>query len=262
MPPPVVLITGSSRGLGRGIAIHCARAGYSVAINYAGNRAAAEEAAALCDAAKLADDQRFVPIRANIMLPDDRKRLIDETLRTFGRIDALVNNAGIGAIVRADVTETKEEHFDTVLRTNLYGPHFMTQEVAKYWLSRKPEPLLPSGFTVIFITSVSAETVSLNRGEYCISKAAVSMSAQLWASRLAPEKIMVMELRPGIMATEMTSGVKEKYDRMFAEGAVPQPRWGTADDVGTAAASILSNHFPYSAGSIIHIDGGFHLKRL
>ncbi len=262
MSSPAILITGSSRGLGRGIALHCARAGYSVAINYAGNRSAAEDTAAQCDAQKISDEQRFIPIRANISLPADRNRLVDETLAAFGRIDGLVNNAGIGAIVRADLTETTEENFDTVIKTNLYGPHFLTQLIARYWLREKPAPLLPSGLSVIFVTSISADTASVNRSEYCISKAGLSMSAQLWAARLAPENILVMELRPGIMATDMTTAVKEKYERMFAEGVVPQPRWGTADDVGSAAVSIFSNHFPFSAGSIIHIDGGFHMKRL
>jgi NAD(P)-dependent dehydrogenase (short-subunit alcohol dehydrogenase family) len=262
MPSPVILITGSSRGLGRGIALRCARVGYSVAINYAGNREAAEEAAALCDAQKISGEQRFIPVKADITRAVDRAFLIDQTLSAFGRIDALVNNAGIGAIVRGDLTDTTEENFDTVIRTNLNGPHFLTQLVAQHWLKEKPAPLLPSGLAVIFVTSISADTVSINRGEYCISKAGLSMSAQLWAARLAPENILVMELRPGIMATDMTAGVTEKYERMFAEGLVPQPRWGTADDVGAAAVSILANHFPFSAGSIIHIDGGFHMKRL
>jgi 3-oxoacyl-[acyl-carrier protein] reductase len=262
MPTPVILVTGSSRGLGRGIALHCARAGYSVAVNYTGNRAAAEETVVLCRAQKIADGQRFIPVQADITVAADRARLVEETLSNFGRIDALVNNAGIGAIKRADLTETVEENFDTVVKTNLYGPHFLTQLIARHWLKEKTVPLLPSGLTVIFVTSVSADTASVDRGEYCISKAGLSMSAQLWAARLAPERILVMELRPGIMATDMTSGVKEKYERMFAEGIVPQSRWGTADDVGSAAVSIFANHFPFSAGSVIHIDGGFHMKRL
>lgn len=262
MSTPVILITGASRGLGRGIALRCASAGYSVAINYAGNRQAAEEAAALCDAAKVTGDQRFIPVQADITRAEDRQKLLDETLSAFGRVDGLVNNAGIGAIVRADLTETAEANFDTVIRTNLNGPHFLTQLVANHWLKQKPAPLLPAGHAVIFVTSISSDTASINRGEYCISKAALSMSAQLWAARLAPEGILVMELRPGIMATDMTSGVKDKYDRMLAEGMVPQKRWGTGDDVGAAAVAILNNSFPFSAGSVIHIDGGFHIKRL
>jgi len=262
MPTPVILVTGSSRGLGRGVALHCARAGYSVAINYSGNLAAAQEAAALCETQQLSADQQFIPVKADITNAADRQLLVEETLMKFGRIDGLVNNAGIGAIVRADLTETIEENFDAVIKTNLDGPHFVTQLVARYWLQEKPVPLLPSGLTAIFVTSISADTVSVNRGEYCISKAGLSMSAQLWAARLAQEGILVMELRPGIMATDMTAGVKEKYDRMFAEGIVPQSRWGTADDVGSAAASIFANNFPFSAGSVIHIDGGFHMKRL
>jgi 3-oxoacyl-[acyl-carrier protein] reductase len=262
MPLPVILITGGSRGLGRGIAEHCARTGYSVAINYARNRSAAEETAAWCVAHKISAEQRFVPVQADITRAADRARLLDTTLTTLGRIDALVNNAGVGAVVRADLTETVEENFDIVMRTNLTGPHFLTQLVARHWLKEKPAPLLPSGLTVIFVTSISAEMASVNRGEYCISKAGLSMSAQLWATRLAPENILVMELRPGIMVTDMTAAVRETYERMFAEGTIPQNRWGTADDVGAAAVSIFANHFPFSTGSVIHIDGGFHLKRL
>ena len=185
-----------------------------------------------------------------------------ETLNLFGRIDALVNNAGIGPRVRADITEASPASFREVLSTNLEGPYFLTQGVANYWLKEKPEPLLRRGFAVIFNSSISALTASLNRGEYCISKAGLSMGAQLWALRLAGDGIQVFELRPGIMATDMTAGVKEKYDALVAGGAVPMRRWGVPEDVGLAVGSILAGDFPYSTGEIIYLDGGLHLPRL
>jgi 3-oxoacyl-[acyl-carrier protein] reductase len=261
-PVPVILVTGASRGLGRGIACQLALEGCSVAINYAGNRAAAEETSALCRQAAPSPSQQFVPVQADIASRADRTRLVEETLQQFGRIDALVNNAGIAPKVRADITEADEESFEEIIRTNLEGPHFLTQAVVRHWLTTRPPPALPDGFKVVFVTSISANTASVNRGDYCISKAGLSMSAQLWATRLATENIQVVELRPGIMATDMTAGVKEKYDRQLAEGLVPQRRWGTAEDVGRAVRAVLAGSFPFSTGAVIPIDGGFHLRRL
>jgi len=258
----VVLVTGAGRGLGRGVAVQLAAAGRSVAINYAGNREAAETAAALCRRAAVSRRQRFVPLQADIGVPAERARLLAETLRAFGRIDALVNNAGIAPRVRADLTATTEESFAELLRVNLTGPHFLTQAVARHWLEGRAKPRLPGGFTVVFITSVSADTASVNRGEYCVSKAGLAMSAQLWAVRLAGEGIPVFELRPGIMATDMTASVKGRYDRLLADGLVPQGRWGTAADVGLAVAALLGGQFPFSTGAVIPIDGGLHVRRL
>lgn len=261
-PVPVVIVTGGSRGLGRGIALRLAELGFSVAVNFAGNAVAAAETAALCAAKASVPGQKFIPIRADIASETDRVSLVRETLKLFGRIDALVNNAGIGPRIRADVTEATPEIFREVIATNLEGPYFLTQAVANYWLKEKPAPLLRRGFTVIFNSSISALTASLNRGEYCISKAGLSMGAQLWALRLAGEGIQVFELRPGIMATDMTAGVKEKYDAMIAAGTVPMRRWGVPEDVGLAVGSILAGDFPYSTGEIIYLDGGLHLPRL
>jgi NAD(P)-dependent dehydrogenase (short-subunit alcohol dehydrogenase family) len=145
---------------------------------------------------------------------------------------------------------------------NLEGPFFLTQILANYWLSGKVRPLLPHGFPVVMVSSISANTASVNRGEYCISKSGLTMVTQLWAMRLAHEGIQVYELRPGIMATDMTSGAKEKYDTMIEQGLVPQRRWGTDEDTGKAAASLVAGDFPYSTGSVIYLDGGFHLRRL
>jgi NAD(P)-dependent dehydrogenase (short-subunit alcohol dehydrogenase family) len=187
---------------------------------------------------------------------------MDETLAAFGRLDALVNNAGIAPRVRADITEASEDIFDEVIAVNLKGPYFLSQLAAKHWLANPEKSALASGYKLIFVSSLSANTASINRGEYCISKAGLGMATQLWAVRLAEAGISVLELRPGIMATDMTAGVKEKYDKLLAEGIVPQKRWGNPDDVGLAVESILGGAFPFSTGDVINIDGGFHLRRL
>jgi NAD(P)-dependent dehydrogenase (short-subunit alcohol dehydrogenase family) len=260
--PPVVLVTGAGRGLGRGIALQLAQEGCSVAINYAGNLVAAEETASLCRQAAASADQAFVPLQADIGSKVDRARLVRETLARLGRIDALVNNAGMAPRVRADLPVASEESFEELLRVNLQGPYFLTQAVARHWLDARPEPALPSGFKIVFVTSVSANTASTERGDYCISKAGLAMAAQLWAARLARDGIQVLEIRPGIMATDMTSGVKEKYDRLMAGGLVPQNRWGTPEDVGRAVRAVIAGQLPFSTGAVISVDGGLSLRRL
>jgi NAD(P)-dependent dehydrogenase (short-subunit alcohol dehydrogenase family) len=259
---PVVLVTGASRGLGRGIAVEAAAEGLSVAINYARNADAAHETVHLCAAAATRPGQRFVPVRGDISAREDRDAVLAQVLDTFGRIDALVNNAGVAPRVRADLTETSEASFEELLRVNLQGPFFLTQAVANHWLAKPHESALPAGFKIVFVTSISADTASVNRGEYCISKAGLAMASQLWAVRLADQGVQVIELRPGIMATDMTAGVKEKYDALLASGLVPQRRWGTADDVGRAVRAVLAGHFPFTTGDVIHLDGGFHIRRL
>ena len=259
---PVVLVTGAGRGLGRGIARELAAAGCSVAINFVGNLAAADKTVTLCRKAARSRKQRFAAVQADIGVRADRGRLITETLKRFGRIDALVNNAGIAPRNRVDLTEATEESFEELIRINLQGPHFLTQALVRHWLAARPRPRLPGGFKIIFITSVSAAAASLNRGEYCISKAGLSMVAKLWAARLAAHGIQVIELRPGIMATDMTAAVRGRYDQLMAKGLVPQNRWGTPADVGLAVRSILAGHFSFSTGAVIPIDGGLHLQRL
>lgn len=260
--PPVILVTGAGRGLGRGIAVELAGEGCSVAINYLGNRSAAEETAALCRKAQKAPNQEFLLVQADIGSGADRARLVSLTLAGLGRIDALVNNAGIAPRARADITEASESSFEELIRVNLQGPYFLTQAVARHWLENRPEPALPGGHKVIFITSISADTASVNRGDYCVSKAGLAMAAQLWAARLAGEGIQVVEVRPGIMSTDMTAAVREKYDRLLAEGLVPQGRWGTPEDVGMAVRSIIAGDLRFSTGSVIAVDGGFHIRRL
>jgi 3-oxoacyl-[acyl-carrier protein] reductase len=259
---PVVLVTGSSRGLGRGIAETLAGAGFSVAIHYARNREAAEETALACRKLAPNEGQTFATVGGDIGVAADRQRLFDEVLGAYGRLDALINNAGIAPRIRADITEATEEIFDEVLDTNLKGPYFLSQLAARHWLAHPGESRIASGYKLIFVTSLSAAAASVNRGEYCISKAGLAMATQLWAVRLADCGVQVLELRPGIMATDMTAGVKDKYDKLLSEGLVPMKRWGTPQDVGLAAKAILEGHFPFTTGAAIDLDGGFHLRRL
>lgn len=260
---PVALVTGSSRGLGRGVAIALAAEGFSVAINYAGNRAAAEETCAACAAKAKSKDQKFLPFQADISNRGDRERMLSEAIAAYGRLDVLVNNAGIAPKVRADITEAGEESFDLLIKTNLQGPYFLTQSVVNLWRKKGFEPVLGGGFKVIFVTSISAYTASVNRGDYCISKAGLAMAVQLWAAKLAAENIQVFEIRPGIMATDMTTGVKDKYDKIIGEGqVVPMKRWGQGEDIGKAAVALVSGAFPFSTGDVFNVDGGFHLKTL
>jgi len=260
--PPVALVTGSSRGLGRGVAETLASAGFSVAIHYAANKEAAKATAEACAKLAPAKAQKFALVGGNIGLAADRQKIFDETLAAYGHLDALVNNAGIAPRIRADITEATEEIFDEVIGINLKGPYFLSQLAARYWLAHPGQCRLKGGYKLLFVTSISANTASVNRGEYCISKAALAMVNQLWAVRLADAGVQVLEIRPGIMATDMTSGVKEKYDKLLAEGLVPQKRWGTPQDVGLAVKGVLEGNFPFSTGDVINVDGGFHLRRL
>jgi 3-oxoacyl-[acyl-carrier protein] reductase len=255
---PAVLVTGAGRGLGRGIALQLAEQGCSVAINFSRNADAAAETAEGCRKAARSASQKFLPVQADIGSSADRARLVDETLSGLGRIDALVNNAGVAPKARADIMDATEDSFGEIVGTNLKGPYFLTQLVARHWIAT-PGRLQRK---IIFITSISADTASINRGDYCISKAGLAMAAQLWATRLAADGIQVVEIRPGIMATDMTSGVKEKYDALLASGLVPQMRWGTPEDVGRAVRSVVAGDFPFSTGAVIPVDGGFNIRRL
>ena len=261
MTIPVALVTGGSRGLGRGICLELAKAGWSVAINYAGNHAAAEECVALCRAAARLPEQCFVPLQADISDHASRSALISRVLAACGRIDSLVNNAGIAPTVRADICEADETSFDVLIGTNLKGPYFLTQLVANHWLKTADDATAPYR-SVVFVTSISGHTASVNRGDYCVAKAGLGMAVQLWASRLAAHGVVVTEVRPGIMKTDMTAGVTGKYDALIAQGLVPQPRWGTATDIGLAVAALVGGSFPFSTGTVIDVDGGFHVRRL
>ena len=259
---PVVLVTGASRGLGRGIAQQCARAGYCVGLHYANNEAAAHETLELCRSSAIHPAQHFALVRGNLAETVARTSIFNEALSSFGRLDALVNNAGMAPRTRADLTETSEASYDEVMTVNLKGPFFLSQLAANYWLNHRDQCQLTGGYKLLFVTSISSDTVSVNRGEYCLSKAGLAMAAQLWAVRLADCGVQVFDIRPGIMETDMTASVKEKYNGLIADGLVPQMRWGKPEEVGMAVASILAGHFPFSTGSVIHVDGGLHLRRL
>ncbi len=254
---PIAIVTGSSRGIGRGIALELAEAGYDLIINYAGNQSAAEEAR------RLVEDRgaRAEIVQANIAETKDRERLVDTTLEIFERLDLLVNNAGVAPKVRADLLEMSEESYRYVMDTNLMGPFFLTQYTSNKMLELKKKGVIDRA-RIIFVTSMSAYTSSINRGEYCMSKAGLSMATKLFADRLAKDDILVYEIQPGIIKTDMTSGVKDKYDKLIAEGLTPQPRWGTPEDVGKAVSAIAQGYFDFSTGSSIEVGGGFGLRRL
>lgn len=253
------IVTGASRGIGRGIARALGSTGCRVAINYNANAEAAEAAAEEVTRA----GGEALTVQADVGQAADRERLVTETIEHFGPIDLLVNNAGIAPRVRADMLEMSEESYDEVMAVNLKGPLLLTQQVANHMIERRdtfPESIIPA---IVNVTSVSADTVSTNRAEYCISKAGQAMTTQLFAARLAEHGILVYELRPGATETDMTAGVKEKYDRLiFEEKAVPIQRWGQPEDVGKAVLAIAKGLLPYSTGQIITIDGGFHIKQL
>lgn len=257
---PVSLVTGAGRGIGRGIAVELGRLGHKVVVNYAGNSAAADECLTLVRAA----GGGGITIRADVSSSEDRRRLLDETLAAFGRVDMLVNNAGVAPAVRADLLEAGEESFDRLIEVNLKGPYFLTQAVARRMIDQvKRGDLTDFGPPrIVTVTSISAYTASVNRGDYCVSKAGLSMMTKLFAARLAEFGINVYEIRPGVIATDMTEGVKEKYDAMIEHGAWPIRRWGEPVDVGRAVAAIARGDLPFSTGEVVNVDGGFHLRTL
>lgn len=252
----VALITGSSRGIGRGIALELARGGrHALIVNFAGNEAAAHETAALC---RTAGAPRVEVVQADVAKGEDRARMVDFVREKFGRLDLLVNNAGITSPGRADILEATESSWDTVMGINLRGPFFLTQLAAKVIIDSAPIDGLARA--VINVSSISAFAVSTNRGDYCVTKAGIGMMTKLWAVRLAEFGIGVFEIQPGVIESDMTGPVKAKYDALFAQGFSPINRWGQPDDVGKAVVSIARGHFPYTTGQVLHVDGGFHLR--
>jgi 3-oxoacyl-[acyl-carrier protein] reductase len=254
---PVAIVTGASRGIGREIALQLGREGHAVVVNYASSATAAAEVVAAIQAS----GGEAIAVKANVGDTADRANLVKATLEHFGRINVLVNNAGITSPGRADILAATEENWDTVLGTNLKGPFFLTQAVANEMLRLRALGTIERG-AIVNISSLSAYAVSTNRGDYCVSKAAIEMLTKLFAARLAEDGIQVFEIRPGIISTDMTSAVQEKYDRLIAEGLLPIKRWGTPADVATAVAALVSGAFPYSTGDVFNVDGGFHLRRL
>ena len=257
MTDRVALVTGASRGIGRGIAVALGAAGWQVAVNYRGNETAANQTVAAIQT----NGGTAQAFQADIAISTDRARLIDQVMERFGRIDVLVNNAGVAPSQRLDVLEVTVESYERVMDTNLKGPFFLTQQIAKRMIG-----LLQAGIIeapkIINISSISAYTSSPNRGEYCLSKAGISMMTLLFADRLAEYGINVYEVRPGIIATDMTSSVTEKYDALIAQGLTPIRRWGQPDDVARAVVALAENYLPFSTGEVINVDGGFHFRRL
>ena len=250
----VALITGGTRGIGLGIARALAADGWRLAL--CGVRPAEDVRDLLTTF-----DGRAEYFQANVGSKDDRKRLVDAIALRYGTVEALVNNAGRAPRVRADILDASEDSFEELIGINLQGPYFLTQAIARQMTARKAaEP----GFAgaIVFVTSVSAEMVSIARGEYCVSKAGLAMAARLFAMRLAPVGIPVYEVRPGIIATDMTAVVREMYDARIADGLVPERRWGQPEDVGKTVAALLRGDVPYATGTVIHVDGGLSLPRL
>jgi 3-oxoacyl-[acyl-carrier protein] reductase len=251
------LVTGASRGIGRGIALSLAHGGFDVVVNYAGNAAAAAATAKEIEAA----GAKAHVVRADIAVAADRARLVDEAYTAFGRLDVLVNNAGVAPDVRADVLDATEESFDRLVGINLKGPYFLTQLVAKRMIEQVSAGLVAQP-KIVTISSMSAYTASVNRGDYCVTKAGLGMLTKLYAARLAEHGITVFEIRPGIVDTDMTGGVRDKYDRLIEGGLSPIRRWGQPDDVGRAVLAVATGLFPFSTGQVIDVDGGFHLHTL
>ncbi len=253
----VALVTGGTRGIGLGIARALAREGFDLAL--CGRRPESQVAAALAELRSLGGEVLYAP--ADVGAAADRGRLLGAVSERFGRLNLLVNNAGVGPTVRADLLKAGEESFERVVRTNLEGPYFLTQAVARRMIEQKGGDERRSR-CIVFVTSVSATMASTNRGEYCVSKAGLAMAAQLWAVRLAEHGISVYDVRPGIVRSDMTAAVAEKYDRLIAGGAVPQGRWGEPEDVGRVVAALARGDAPYSTGAVITVDGGLTLARL
>lgn len=264
----VAVITGASRGIGRGIALELAAVGHDLVINYAGNEVAARGTAKDCIDAGAAAERvvRAEICQADVASAADRRKLIQFTRDTFGRLDLLVNNAGVAPATRSDLLDVTEESFDRLMGINVKGPFFLTQLAAR-WMIEQTGGRAAGGVRsyrpkIVFVSSVSAYAASVNRGDYCVSKAALSMLTPLYAARLAEHGIQVFEIRPGIIATDMTEAVREKYDRLIAGGLTPIARWGTPDDVGKAVAAVARDALPFSTGEVLNVDGGFHLRTL
>ena len=242
---PVAIVTGASRGIGRGIAKELART-HEVIATYRGRRDAAEslQAEIACDI-----------FACDVSSGTDRAALIQHAREKFGRLDLLVNNAGMAPRERRDILEASEESFDELIAVNVKGPHFLTQLAAR-WMEEQG-----SG-RIVFVTSISSYTASVNRAEYCISKAALSMSAALWAARLAAHGIPVFEIRPGIIRTDMMAKVENVYEERIADGLLPQRRMGEPGDIALCVRAVAEGRLDYSTGQVLNVDGGFHLRTL
>ncbi len=250
------IVTGGTRGIGLGIARALAPEGFALCLN--GVRAEAMVAETL---AELRRATEAVYVAADIGTAAGRAAILEACRREFGRLDLLVNNSGAAPAVRADLLDASEESFDRVIAVNLKGPYFLSRDAARWMRAERAKDPARAG-AIVNIGSISAYTASVNRGEYCVAKAGLAMATKLFAARLAEEGINVYELRPGIVATDMTAGVKEKYDRLIAGGVTPIRRWGTPEDVAAAVVAVARGLLPFSTGAVIDVDGGFHLRVL
>lgn len=247
----VALVTGGGRGIGLGISRRLAAEGWRLAI--CGMRP--EEAVAPALSALREAGAEVAYVQADIARTEDHGPLIDGVRQRFGALHALVNNAGVAPLDRADILEAGEDSFDRVIGINLRGPYFLTQRAARLMAEQARADRGYRG-AVVFVTSISATVASVNRGDYCLSKAGLAMAARLWAVRLSEYGIPVYEVRPGVISTDMTAAVAEKYDRLFADGLALERRWGTPDDVGSAVAALLRGDLPYATGQVVMVDGG------
>lgn len=253
----VALVTGGSRGIGLGVAEALASSEFDLAIN--GVREESAVASALDSLRKRGVN--VVYCQGNVAEAADRQAIVDAVRQQFGRLDVLVNNAGVAPNVRADILDATEESFDRLIGINLKGPYFLTQTVARWMIEQRKADAEFRG-VIVNISSVSATEASINRGDYCISKAGVAMATQLWAHRLAEFGIAVFEIRPGLIRTDMSAPVAEKYDRMIANGLLVESRWGMPEDVGRAVAMLARGEITYGTGNVLNIDGGMTLRRL
>jgi len=253
----VALVTGGSRGIGLGIAKRLASNGMDIVIN--GLRGVELVADSVQAIESLGAGVLYC--QADIGSLDDHQPMLEKIRSRFGRLDVLVNNAGVAPQVRADLLDAEPDSFDRLIQINLRGPYFLTQRVARWMIGQKQAD--PSRQPVIVnVSSVSAAVVSVNRGDYCISKAGVAMATQLWAARLGEHGIGVYEVRPGVIRTDMTAGVTEKYDMLFEQGLAVEPRWGTPEDVGRAVGVLASGELSYTTGNVLMVDGGMTIQRL
>jgi len=262
----VAFVTGASRGIGRGIALSLAKAGFDI-VAAASKADPKQPDFGLYEVKSKIEamGRRCLPVVGDIADLNAHAAMLDEAVKHFGAIDLLVNNAGISALERGDLLESGVESFDRVMDVNLRGPFFLTQRMAKHMVECLAAEEERSGANlpaIIFITSISADTASPDRAEYCISKAGLSMAAQNFAVRLAEHGINVYEIRPGIIESDMTAGVRDKYDRLIKEGLLLQPRWGTPEDIGKAVVALAQGSFQYATGAVIEVGGGFGVGRL
>jgi len=253
----VALITGGSRGIGFGIAKHLAENGFDICIN--GVREETDVTDVLIELRATGAD--VIYCQGDVSSTGDRKIILQKVKDYFGKLHVLVNNAGVAPKERKDILETTEESFDRLIATNLKSTYFLTQDVANWMIAQKKADASIQS-CIINISSISATVASVNRGEYCVSKAGISMVTQLFAVRLGEFDIPVYEVRPGVIYTDMTAGVKEKYDKLIGEGLCVQKRWGYPEDVGKAVSALAVGNFPYSTGQVIMVDGGLTLARL